>query len=57
MFCDVLTPERTPYEGDPATSCAGRSAGPSSMGFDLFNVGPELEYFFFRDTKTTEPLD
>jgi glutamine synthetase len=21
-----------------------------SMGFDTFNVGPELEYFLFRDT-------
>ena len=27
------------------------------MGFDTFNVGPELEYFLFRDSRTTEPLD
>ena len=27
------------------------------MGFDTFNVGPELEYFLFRDTKGTEVLD
>ena len=27
------------------------------MGFDTFNVGPELEYFLFKDSKGTEPLD
>ena len=28
-----------------------------SMGFDTFNVGPELEYFLFKDDKGTETLD
>ena len=28
-----------------------------AMGFDTFNVGPELEYFYFRDSKSTEVLD
>ena len=27
------------------------------MGFDAFNVGPELEYFLFRDNRSTEVLD
>ena len=27
------------------------------MGFDTFNVGPELEYFLFEDDKGTETLD
>ncbi len=27
------------------------------MGFDTFNVGPELEYFLFKDSKSTEVLD
>src|SRR6266566_4298896 len=27
------------------------------MGFDTFNVGPELEYFLFKDDKGTETLD
>ena len=27
------------------------------MGFDRFNVGPELEYFYFKDSKGTEVLD
>ena len=29
----------------------------ASRGFDTFNVGPELEYFLFRDDKGTETLD
>jgi glutamine synthetase len=28
-----------------------------SMGFDTFNVGPELEYFLFRSASGTETLD
>ena len=27
------------------------------MGFDTFNVGPELEYFLFKDDTGTETLD
>ena len=38
--------------------CSGaRSSGWSQMGFDTFNVGPELEYFLFEDSKGTETLD
>ena len=28
-----------------------------SMGFDTFNIGPEAEYFLFKDEKGTETLD
>src|SRR5207245_3943631 len=28
-----------------------------ALGFDTFNVGPELEYFLFQDEKSTETLD
>src|SRR5215204_2808371 len=57
MFCDVLTPERTPYEGDPRHVLRRALERMNSMGFDLFNVGPELEFFYFRDAKSTEVLD
>ncbi|MDX6677791.1 MAG: glutamine synthetase, partial [Solirubrobacteraceae bacterium] len=49
LFCDVLTPERTPYEGDPRHVLRRALKRASQMGFDRFNVGPELEYFLFRD--------
>src|SRR5579875_4013992 len=57
MFCDILTPERTPYEGDPRYVLRRALARAREMGFDHYFVGPELEYFYFRDSKSTEVLD
>lgn len=57
MFCDVLTPERTPYEGDPRHVLRRALERATEMGFDTFNVGPELEYFLFKDKNGTEVLD
>src|SRR3954449_10328239 len=41
MFCDILTPERTPYEGDPRHVLRRALERASAMGFDTYNVGPE----------------
>jgi glutamine synthetase len=57
VFCDVLTPEREPYEGDPRHILRRALARADEMGFQTFNVGPELEYFLFRDSRSTEVLD
>src|ERR1700710_1270314 len=57
MFCDIQTPERTPYEGDPRHVLRRAVQRAEQMGFDHFYVGPELEYFYFRDSKSTEVLD
>src|ERR1700759_2211472 len=57
MFCDILTPERTPYEGDPRHVLRRAVQRANDMGFDHFHVGPELEYFYFRDSRSTVPLD
>jgi len=57
MFCDIQTPERTPYEGDPRHVLRRALQRATEMGFDDFMVGPELEYFYFRDARSTEPLD
>src|SRR3954449_12725963 len=57
MFCDILTPERTPYEGDPRYVLRRALERAESMGFETFNVGPELEYFYFKDSRGTEVLD
>src|SRR5918996_49693 len=57
MFCDILTPERTPYEGDPRHVLRRALERMNAMGFDTFNVGPELEYFLFKDKDSTEVLD
>src|ERR1700760_1020758 len=57
MVCDIGTPERTPYEGDPGHVLRRALERAHSMGFDVFNVGPELEYFLFKDSRGTEVLD
>lgn len=57
MICDVQTPEGDPYVGDPRHVLRRALERASEMGFDSFNCGPELEYFYFRDSSGTEPLD
>src|SRR5215204_5376909 len=57
MFADIQTPEREPYEGDPRHVLRRAVERANSMGFDHFYVGPELEYFLFRDNQGTEVLD
>ena len=49
MICDVVTPDGKPYEGDPRYVLRRALERMQSMGFDTFNVGPELEYFLFKD--------
>ena len=57
MICDIVTPDGNPYEGDPRYVLRRALERMSALGFDTFNVGPELEYFLFRDDKGTETLD
>ncbi len=57
MICDVVTPDGRPYEGDPRYVLRRALERMSELGFDTFNVGPELEYFLFKDDKGTETLD
>ena len=56
MFCDVLTPERQPFKGDPRYVLKRNLERAAKMGF-TFYVGPELEYFHFKDSENTQPLD
>src|SRR5438874_12246685 len=57
MICDIVTPDGNPYEGDPRYVLRRALERMRSMGFDTFNVGPELEYFLFTSTSGTETLD
>ncbi len=56
MFCDVLKPGGEPFEGDPRYVLKKNLKRAAAMGYTYY-VGPELEYFYFRDDKGTEPLD
>jgi glutamine synthetase len=57
MICDVVTPDGEPYAGDPRYALKRALERMRSMGFDTFNVGPELEYFLFKSSTGTETLD
>src|SRR5579862_8270690 len=57
MICDVVRPDGEPYEGDPRHVLRRALERMQQMGFDTFNVGPELEYFLFRSSNGTETLD
>ncbi|GFP27269.1 glutamine synthetase family protein [Candidatus Hakubella thermalkaliphila] len=56
MFCDILQPDGSPYEGDPRYILKRNLERLAEKGY-TFYVGPELEYFYFRDEKHTEILD
>jgi len=56
LFCDVLEPDGTPYEGDPRSILKRTLKRIEDKGW-TFNVGPELEYFYFTDAEDPRPLD
>ena len=56
MFCDVYDPDGTPFDGDPRHVLKRQLERAGTLGF-TFYVGPELEYFYFKDSTSTEFLD
>ncbi len=56
MFCDIVKPDREPLEADPRFVLKRNLKRAADMGYTYY-VGPELEYFYFKDDKCTEPLD
>lgn len=56
VFCDVCTPDRKPFAGDPRDALRRTFYRAEKAGY-LLNVGAELEYYYFPDEHTPEPLD
>jgi glutamine synthetase len=56
VFCDVCTPDRKPFAGDPREALRRMFRKAEKAGY-LLNVGAELEYYYFPDEHTPEPLD
>lgn len=56
MLCDVLKPDRTPYEGDSRYVLKKALKKAKEKKYDFY-LGPELEFFIFRNQKGTEILD
>jgi glutamine synthetase len=56
MFCDILNPDGTHYEGDPRYVLKRLLKRVAEKGY-TFYVGPELEFFYFKDNRSTEFID
>jgi glutamine synthetase len=56
MYCDILRPEGQPFEGDPRYVLKRNVKKAADLGFTYY-VGPELEYFYFKNSEGTEFLD
>jgi glutamine synthetase len=50
MFCDILRPDGSPYDGDPRCVLKRNLKRAADKGF-TFYVGPELEFFYFRSAE------
>jgi glutamine synthetase len=56
MFCDICTPKVEPFLGDPRYALKRNLERLAQLGF-IYYVGPELEFFYLKDSQTGEPLD
>lgn len=56
VICNILNPDRTPYDGDPRWVLHRALDRATSEGYRFF-VGPELEYFYLASATDPEPID
>lgn len=56
MFCTIRTPEGEVFEGDSRQVLARMVSKANDMGFEA-NFGPEVEYFYFKDSHGAQLLD
>ncbi|MBA3030534.1 MAG: glutamine synthetase [Desulfobacteraceae bacterium] len=56
MFCNVLNPDGSSYEGDPRYILRRLLKKISDKGY-TFYVGPELEYFYFENNERPKGID
>lgn len=56
MFCDIRTPDGQPYAGDTRWILKRMLAEAAKRGW-TFQLGPELEYFYFKNDLKPETID
>ncbi|MGZ7208222.1 MAG: glutamine synthetase family protein [Halobacteriota archaeon] len=56
VICDILEPSGRPYEGDPRYVLKRNLERAEKKGF-TFNIGPELEYFYFANNRCSDIID
>ncbi len=55
LICDVYNPDGTPFEGSPRYVLKKMLDKAKKMGYDVFNVGPECEFFLFLTDQDGKP--
>ncbi len=56
FFCNVYTPDRKRFEGDPRYILEKQIEKMQNAGFKTFNVGVEPEFFLFKVDENGKPL-
>jgi glutamine synthetase len=56
MFCDILSPDGTPFDGDPRQVLKRNLDRAREAGFQ-FMVAPEMEFFYFAHGDPSRPLE
>ncbi len=56
LFCDIYYPDGRPYDGDPRLVLRRQLERAREMGF-IYNVGPEVEFFYFKSPQGPEVID
>ena len=54
LICDIFTPDNKPFAGDPRYVLRQALADAAQSGYG-YNVGPELEFFLFRNGSDGKP--
>ena len=55
FICDIYNPDGTPFVGDPRGVLKKTLKKAQDMGYDIFNVGPECEFFLFQTDDDGKP--
>ncbi|WP_026689808.1 type I glutamate--ammonia ligase [Alteribacter aurantiacus] len=55
LICDIYNPDGTPFEGDPRGVLKKVLKEAEDLGFSDFNIGPEPEFFLFKNDEKGEP--
>lgn len=56
MFCNVVHPDGKPYGADPRFALRRMLKKAEDMGYTM-NIGPELEFFYFKSPTDPSPID
>ncbi len=57
MFAEIRNPDGSSYASDPREILKRNLARLTDHGFKTMNIGPEAEYYYFRDSNQPEIID